>query len=123
MLRQGVWLDRQVIPAEWVRESTQPIVASTRMNPPAIRQSHLGYGYLWWILEEAPGSLLAGAYSARGAYGQYILVVPKIDMVVAHKRMIPRGDNSSVSWEQFIEIARQLVGARCPKGECLATAN
>ena len=123
MLREGMWLDRQVIPAAWVKESTAPVVASGSMNPPALRQSRLGYGYLWWVVEEPPGSLLAGAYSARGAYGQYILIAPKVDMVIAHKRAFPRGDNSSVSWEQFIEIARQLIGARCPKGECLATAN
>ena len=123
MLREGKWFDRQVIPASWVRESTSPIITSSQMNPPGVRDNQLAYGYLWWILEEQAGSLLAGAYSARGAYGQYILIAPRLDMVIAHKRVIPRGDNSSVSWSQFLEIARQLVGARCPRGECAITAN
>jgi CubicO group peptidase (beta-lactamase class C family) len=123
MLRQGKWNDRQVIPAAWVRESTAPIVTSDRMNPPSVRDSRLSYGYLWWILEEPAGSLLAGAYSARGAYGQYILIAPRLDMVIAHKRALRPGDNTSVSWAQFMEIARQVAGARCPRGECSITAN
>lgn len=120
MLRNGQWGGRQVIPADWVRESTSLLVPSTRMNPPSTRDTRLGYGYLWWILEEPAGSLLAGAYSARGAYGQYILVVPKLDMVIAHKRAIrPGRENPNVTWAQFMEAVHQVVGARCMK-ECLA---
>jgi CubicO group peptidase (beta-lactamase class C family) len=108
-----------VIPADWVRESTSLLVPSSRMNPPSARDNRLGYGYLWWILEEPTGSLLAGAYSARGAYGQYIMVIPRLDMVIAHKRALRRGQqNQSVSWGQFMEAVRMVVGARCPRGAC-----
>jgi CubicO group peptidase (beta-lactamase class C family) len=123
MLRQGTWLDKQVIPASWIRESTLLQVPSDQMHPLSVQQTKLGYGYLWWILEEPAGSLLAGGYSARGAYGQYIMVVPRLDMVIAHKRAIRKNDETSVTWNQFMEIARQLVGARCPKEECSTLAN
>lgn len=123
MLREGKWLDRQVVPAAWVKESTAPIVTSDKMNPPSAREGRLSYGYLWWVLEEPAGSVLAGGYSARGAYGQYILVIPRLDMVIAHKRALRPGDNSSVTWAQFIEVARQLAGARCPRAECAPAAN
>lgn len=123
MLREGKWKDQQVIPASWVKESTTLLVPSSRMNPAGARENRLGYGYLWWILEEPSGSLLAGAYSARGAYGQYILIVPRLDMVIAHKRAVRQGDTTPVSWNQFMELTRQLIGARCPKGECGGMAN
>jgi CubicO group peptidase (beta-lactamase class C family) len=122
MLREGKWNDRQVIPAAWVRESTSPLVTSNQMNPPSVRENKLGYGYLWWILEEPSSSILSGSYSARGAFGQYIMVVPKLDMVIAHKRALRQGrENTNVTWSQFMEAVRQVVGARCAR-EC-ATAN
>lgn len=120
MLREGKWNDRQLIPAAWVRESTSPAVTSNQMNPPSVRENRLAYGYLWWILEEPAGSLLAGAYSARGAFGQYVLVAPKLDMVIAHKRALrPGRETTNVSWVQFMEAVRQVVGARCAR-ECMA---
>ncbi len=120
MLREGKWDDRQVIPAAWVRESTSPVVTSNQMNPPSVRENRLAYGYLWWILEEPAGSMLAGAYSARGAFGQYILVAPRLDLVIAHKRALrPGRETTNVTWGQFMEAVRQVVGARCAR-ECLA---
>ena len=120
MLREGKWNDRQVIPAAWVRESTSPIVTSGQMNPPSVRENRLGYGYLWWLLEEPAGSILTGSYSARGAFGQYILVVPKLDMVIAHKRALRQGrENTNVTWNQFMEAVHRVVGARCAR-ECVA---
>lgn len=120
MLREGKWNDRQVIPAAWVRESTSPVVTSSQMNPPSVRENKLGYGYLWWLLEEPSGSILTGSYSARGAFGQYIMVIPKLDMVIAHKRALRQGrENTNVSWNQFMEAVRQVVGARCAR-ECVA---
>ena len=41
-------------------------------------------------------------------------------MVIAHKRSLrPGRETTSVSWGQFMEAVRQVVGARCPK-DCLA---
>lgn len=120
MLRDGKWNDQQVIPAGWVRESTSPVITSNQMNPPSVRENRLAYGYLWWILEEPAGSMLAGAYAARGAFGQYILVAPRLDMVIAHKRSLrPGRETTNVSWGQFMEAVRQVVGARCAR-ECMA---
>ena len=41
-------------------------------------------------------------------------------MVIAHKRALrPGRETTSVSWPQFMEAVRQVVGARCPK-DCIA---
>ena len=72
-LRHGRWHDEQVIPAEWVDESTRPFSTTNFAS---------GYGYLWW--NAAPGRLPAGSYFAAGNGGQYVFVIPADDLVVVH---------------------------------------
>ncbi|WP_027060899.1 serine hydrolase domain-containing protein [Mesorhizobium loti] len=79
-LRGGRWGRRQLVPESWVRESTLP-------------QSDIGegrgYGYLWWTAAaNAPGdsmSVRAPSFYASGFGGQYIVVVPTLDLVVVHR--------------------------------------
>ena len=120
MLRDGRWGGRQVIPASWVRRSTRTVTPPAEMNPPGIRAQALafgqGYSFLWWTRERPDTTdVFHGAYAAEGAFGQYILVVPKLDMVVAHK-VVARGgpsENQSVSLPQFEALVRAVVSARC----------
>lgn len=77
MLRKGVWNGEQVIPADWVEESTQPVTSFP---------SGGGYGYMWWIeTDNLHSDAYRGAFAAHGMYGQRISVFPALDMVVAHK--------------------------------------
>jgi hypothetical protein len=44
---------------------------------------------LWWVWESdnIPGTtagLYEGAFTAMGAFGQYITVIPVLDLVIAH---------------------------------------
>jgi CubicO group peptidase (beta-lactamase class C family) len=79
-LRGGRWRDRQVIPERWVR-------MSVRSYSPAGERG--GYGYMWWVAEcdiHFPQvSVPPGTYSARGAGGHYVVVVPSRDLVVVHR--------------------------------------
>lgn len=78
MLRMGRWQDRQIIPANWVQESTRPYSTANRGT---------GYAYLWWTLPpEGPSRVTApaGTYWAEGNGGQVVFVVPAYDLVVAH---------------------------------------
>ncbi len=63
--------DRQVVPADWVVRSVEPRVESPRENGRY-------YGYGWWI------RTLAGfeAPYAWGYGGQFIMLVPELDLVV-----------------------------------------
>ena len=78
-LRDGRWKDRQIVPAAWVRESTSPHSESERG----------GYGYLWWTLRGADCFPKARpndrCFFAAGNYGQYIMVIPALDLVVVHR--------------------------------------
>jgi CubicO group peptidase (beta-lactamase class C family) len=75
-LRDGRWEERQVVPAEWVR-------ASFSRHVELGHGETTGYGYWWWISRPDPqGDGRTPIYSARGAFAQYIFIVPEHDMVV-----------------------------------------
>lgn len=72
-LQQGEWNGRQLLPAAFVAQATQPQNAG---GPPA----SMPYGYLWWVLpQEAPRR----TFLASGYAGQMIWVHPPLDVVVA----------------------------------------
>jgi CubicO group peptidase (beta-lactamase class C family) len=75
-LNGGCWAGRQIVPAEFVRDSTREQSAG---GPPAGSP----YGYLWWL---GPN----GSYAASGFGGQGIQVSPARDLVVAFATRQPR---------------------------------
>jgi CubicO group peptidase (beta-lactamase class C family) len=85
MLNKGNWNGVQVIPKDWVNLITSVVTPINEMNTSWCKEGDYAYGYLWWIWEKYKNPNLEGAYLATGAYGQYILVVPKLNMVIAHK--------------------------------------
>lgn len=68
-LHQGNWEGQQLVPAAWVKQSTQAHVQTGKLP-------HTGYGYQWWIFPEL------GGYAALGLGGQTIFVAPDLDLVV-----------------------------------------
>ena len=117
MLRQGNWAGRQLVPRDWLRESTRALTPVAEMNPPQRRTGRFGYGYLWWVFDgpTATGPY-AGAYSGHGAVGQYITVMPVLDLVVVHKTR--PGEGRSVSGSRYYEVVDLLVRARCRVVAC-----
>lgn len=71
-LDEGKWDGEQVVPEEWVKQSTTSHVDINGAGT-------VGYGYLWWVTDvaEDPG------FMAYGMGGQAIFVVPELDLVVA----------------------------------------
>ncbi len=118
MLRRGRWNGRQVIPADWVDESTRAFTPVGGMNPVRRRDGPFGYGYLWWVWDgpRATGAF-KGAYAGHGAIGQHIAVLPALDLVVAHKtapgQRDAEGRSLTVSHPQFLQVLEVLVRARC----------
>lgn len=82
-LNQGRLGDRELIPADWVWESTRPH-APTGRGPDGIGPA---YGYLWWVAHE--GQLFAGttmpdgSFAAYGMGSQFLLVIPVLDRAIA----------------------------------------
>jgi CubicO group peptidase (beta-lactamase class C family) len=85
MLRRGSWDGHELVPPAWIAEMLTPTVGPDDTGE-YVRG--MRYGKLWWVFDEprshASGPL-EGAYGAMGAYGQYLTVIPKLDMVVVHK--------------------------------------
>ena len=105
-LRNGAWGWRQIVPAPWVKESVTSYSDSGEAG---------GYGYMWWVAaggRHLPGATLPdGAYSARGAGGHYILVIPPLDLVIVH-RVNTDIPGQSVSAEEFGRLVQLILDAR-----------
>lgn len=72
-LQQGMWAGRQVVPAAWVAEATRKQVSNGDGGASDWAQ---GYGYQFWRCRH-------NAYRGDGAFGQYCLVMPEQDAVLA----------------------------------------
>jgi CubicO group peptidase (beta-lactamase class C family) len=71
-LNGGVWEGRQIVSQSWVE-------AAATVKTQATDEGQ-DYGYGWWIERE---SEVGGEYRADGRGGQYVLVVPALDVVLA----------------------------------------
>lgn len=113
MLREGTWAGKQLVPRDWVKRISSPITRLPDMNPAYMREGRVGYGYLWWVFDGpwAQGAY-EGAFTGMGAVGQYITVLPKLDLVVAHKANPARTKGKAVSGRQYFELLDKLVAAR-----------
>lgn len=109
MLRGGKWGDNQIISPKWHAEMLAVSTKSKDMNPEKYRNSIFEYGYMWWLFK-MDNPVFKGAYSARGAMGQYITVIPELDMVVAHKT--DRVYGRSTKWDQYLKVLNMIVDAR-----------
>jgi hypothetical protein len=72
-LQKGLWQGKQLIPTAWVEEATKK-QTSNGSNPESDWEQ--GYGYQFWMCRY-------GLYRGDGAFGQYCIVFPKQDAVLA----------------------------------------
>ncbi len=72
-LQKGVWNGKQLLPAEWVVAATAR-QTSNGSNPSSDWDQ--GYGYQFWRCRH-------GLYRGDGAFGQFCIVMPEQDAVVA----------------------------------------
>ena len=96
ILQNGLRDGRQIVPADWIAESTWP---SAPTEP-----GKIGYGYQWWI----PVGAHEGEFLARGVYGQYMYFdQPRGVLIVAtgaDRKFREPGVN-----EQNIEMFRKIA--------------
>lgn len=72
-LQKGKWQGKQLVPAAWVEAATA-LQTSNGSNPKSDWDQ--GYGYQFWRCRH-------GAYRGDGAFGQYCIVLPEQDAVIA----------------------------------------
>lgn len=73
-LQKGQWEGKQLIPAAWVEEATKKQVSNG--DPTQENDWSQGYGYQFWRAQH-------GNYRGDGAFGQYCIVLPAHDAVLA----------------------------------------
>ena len=82
VLGGGKWQGEQLIPAVFVAKATSPLDT----NPQGT-----SYGFFWWHHTMKVGQKEFECKSARGAGGQFILILPELDLIVVvtahHKGM------------------------------------
>lgn len=90
LLQRGEWNGMQLIPAEWVDEMMKEQAASGT-----------NYGYHIWM------SKYPGMVRCDGAYGQYIMIVPDRQMVVAFTQCIH--SDGSIESDRVWELSRKAT--------------
>jgi CubicO group peptidase (beta-lactamase class C family) len=111
MLRGGFWNARELIPSSWVVELTTLTTHAEEAH--GYENWGLGYGRLWWLFDDPKsraGGPLHGAYTAIGAFGQYITVIPNLDLVIAHK--VVHVANEDVSVPTYRHLVDLIVASR-----------
>jgi CubicO group peptidase (beta-lactamase class C family) len=99
LLQKGMWNGKQILPAEWVEEATKLQILQ---NPGASDEERnksdwlQGYGYKFWRCKN-------GGFRADGAYGQYIIVMPEQDAVIAITSLTPNMQGVlDLVWEHLL---------------------
>lgn len=72
-LDQGRWQGKQIVAADWVRQSLQP---RARM------EDGTDYGYLWWMHQFQVGERKFATYAMNGAGGNTVQIVPDLNAVI-----------------------------------------
>ena len=102
-LNNGRWRGRQVVPEDWVILSTS---LKTQANADYFPYA---YAYQWWRMQDAePTAAMLDTndmYTALGLHGQFVLVIPHLDMVV-----VSTAEN--IGWEKeelFLKLLRDHI--------------
>jgi CubicO group peptidase (beta-lactamase class C family) len=72
-LQRGRWGDTQLVPEAWVEEATRSHVANEGLGRPVDWSQ--GYGFQFWMSRHG--------YRGDGAFGQFCVVLPEHDVVLA----------------------------------------
>ncbi|WP_155059939.1 serine hydrolase domain-containing protein [Streptomyces blattellae] len=73
-LQRGVWEGERLLPEAWVAEATRAQISNAGAEMSGIDWQQ-GYGFQFWMCRHG--------YRGDGAYGQYCLVLPEHDAVIA----------------------------------------
>jgi CubicO group peptidase (beta-lactamase class C family) len=108
--RNGVWEGQQIIPIDWIAESTTSYSVRDR-------ELGVGYGYMWNVVPD--GSALAGQlghpfYYHTGTGVHFLVIVPDLELVIVHRV------NTDEDWvdpgEAIGQLLEMIVDARVTGG-------
>ncbi len=88
-MQRGMWNGEQVVPAAWVD-------ASVTAAP-----TYEGYGYQWWLEGKTDPALPADLFAAEGHDGQFIYVIPSLELVVVRNGHYDKFDGPPIAEPQL----------------------
>jgi CubicO group peptidase (beta-lactamase class C family) len=106
ILSGGRWSEKQIIPTDWVREST---AAYSHTGHTAS-----GYGYLWWVLPADKWG--ANAVAASGFGGQLVVIIPAKRLVAVETLDLPKGAKG-IRTRDFLTLVQKIADAAPGRGE------
>ena len=116
----GVWEGERILDDEYVKRATtlQNKSATEAKNNPLAKDNFVGYGYQIWMCRPN------GVYRADGAMGQFTIVVPDKDMIIAITENASGAHwaqtTLDVMWEFLERIEKHPAKAEnTEKSECL----
>lgn len=111
-LRGGVWDGERILDEEYVELATGRRIDSSNIFGYAERDRFsdnvFGYGYMMWVSHGDMG------YRAEGAYGQFGIVIPKLDMIVAITQTSSESPVSQTTLDQVWEFVGAVADAGLP---------
>lgn len=105
-LQKGLWNGKQIIPASWVEEATTFKIDQAPDATSEVKEKNdwmQGYCYQFWRCRN-------NVYRADGAFGQYIIVMPEKDAVVAITSESPdMQDVMNLVWENILPAMNETA--------------
>lgn len=99
LLQKGVWNGKQIVPAVWIDEATRTQIASNSSKPNRPKEEDdwaQGYGYQFWRCRP-------GGYRGDGAFGQFCMVMPDHDAVIAiTSESFSMQNSMNLVWEHLL---------------------
>ncbi|WP_300529774.1 serine hydrolase [Maricaulis sp.] len=109
-LQNGQWNGQAILSEDWVSESTQT-TSQTGWPGPWMG----GYGYMWWrpaddaVAEE--NGLPADMYTGAGYGGQYVTVVPSLDLVIVNRMNTDIPDGPRMGGRDYTRVLQTITAA------------
>lgn len=105
VLQHGNWDGRQLVSEGWVSLST----AAQTESLPGRGSGDVRYGFYWWVLPELD------LFTAWGHGGQFICVMPQLDMIVVMTSMPSvNDDNVGTTMPEFLPLVQKIQEAAAP---------
>ena len=111
-LHNGNWDGEQILDEEYVKLATSKRIDSSNIfgyaEQDRFSDNVFGYGYMMWMSHDDLG------YRAEGAYGQFGIVIPKMDMIIAITQTSSESPVSQTTLDDVWEFVKEIKEEELP---------
>jgi len=105
----GVWEGRRLLDEDYVRSATSKQIDTASIGLGPASDNIYGYGYMMWM------GHIPGTYRAEGANGQFGVVLPDLDMIIAITQSSPESPVSQKTLDHLWSFIDEIT----PGIDCL----